>query len=882
MKTQTSSTHIAAVLLVYVALFPLLSVSFTTQPPLSRKRLGNDPWHYSVLDRNNCRYENYFRYGTRNTIVLMGIRDFLSKRIGKSKRDDDGNEDEAEAYGSANVNQIEQSPYSAWSAQGEMENSSQDYEEEEEEPYSRSQTLSFDEYMKNVQPYEEPEPYEKSEQHKKVDISSSEGTSKGDNDRSSSLLEKETIEERIKRMKSGSLTNEEKEAFLNMALSRTSSLLSNPRTLIRQQPPSDTKAYSSYNTPSASPGSKKMAPAPFPSDSLWNTVIGAGNEKTQEILNKSMKNSDDNKSGSTTVFSDSSTMDEAQKRAWFNMITSPDRFASFSANKKVQPTADPYSQIDYELDPPDLMTTNSEQQFQQQQDQQFQQQQQQQFQQQQQLFQQQQQLFQQQQQQQQMDENYLRDIPDNYPESADNVDLAARLEQAAIMQEKAAADARLRREQERNAAMQIQQEQQRKLKLLAKQREEELLRQQQEVMELKRQEELRLKKIEEQKKSLENERMKQLMQAQEEYWRKKLENEEKKKLAVLTKEEREALEERNKLLKEEEEKRKQSEEEKIHEQYEDNPNKSGVVQRTTMKEDMSQNQPEEETNVGSPKTRDEISSVVSLDNFSKEQSEKKNALDEMLDWQRQQMNSLSSPLPSPSRKTEGVRPIINTSPPQTIPSPSPTFNIPPAPSSSAPNAPRSLNPNIIKQENTIPIGKSESPKIPVVDWSTLGNQNSSPASSTTISSSKSNDNSNLDVGKNMPSPSPSPRLSLREMTMFKGNTNTAPKEQTTNANRNTSSPLKSDMKEPIAKTPIRQQTSLGTSKTVDNKGPKSDVDTSAPARKGPIRMQIFSGDNDEDDDDDTQQTKEVTKKKDIPDDQKAKAKSWGINLDLLK
>lgn len=117
----------------------------------------------------------------------------------------------------------------------------------------------------------------------------------------------ETVRDRINRVKSGHMTDEEKAAFLNNALTRTPPGQTGPR--IRQEiPPANGRKQASSSA------------TPFPKDALWNTVIGNGKSSSAT-------------GGSPSRYVDYSLKgkDDSAKREYLDMVTNPDRFKSYAA-----------------------------------------------------------------------------------------------------------------------------------------------------------------------------------------------------------------------------------------------------------------------------------------------------------------------------------------------------------------------------------------------------------------------------------------------------------------------------------------------------------------------------------------------------------------------
>ena len=130
---------------------------------------------------------------------------------------------------------------------------------------------------------------------------------------SSSSRYGETVRDRVKRVKSGAMTEDEKLAFLNNALTpRTAPGKKGPRIRQAIPEPGDGLRKSSSNS------SKSSKSSSFRNDALWNRVLGNTNPKDRGN-GRSPYNIED------VVGSDSA------KRKYLDMVTDPNRFSSYAA-----------------------------------------------------------------------------------------------------------------------------------------------------------------------------------------------------------------------------------------------------------------------------------------------------------------------------------------------------------------------------------------------------------------------------------------------------------------------------------------------------------------------------------------------------------------------
>ena len=122
----------------------------------------------------------------------------------------------------------------------------------------------------------------------------------------------ETVRDRINRVKSGHMTDEEKAAFLNSALTRTPPGSNGPP--IRQEIPAAN---------GSSRGASSSSASPFPKDALWNTLSNGKSSSSSS----SSSSGNAGRYGNTNLTGDS----DSAKREYLDMVTNPDRFKSYAA-----------------------------------------------------------------------------------------------------------------------------------------------------------------------------------------------------------------------------------------------------------------------------------------------------------------------------------------------------------------------------------------------------------------------------------------------------------------------------------------------------------------------------------------------------------------------
>ena len=126
----------------------------------------------------------------------------------------------------------------------------------------------------------------------------------------------ETPQERIQRVKSGKMTDEEKLAFVSVALSAGETKSRMP---LRQSIPT--------NLDGTGRGRRRSSASPFPKDSILRDVIfGRGKESDPSVIRQSM---------AAKELMDS----QKKKRDYFDMVTNPNRFKTYKSTPEAEADA---------------------------------------------------------------------------------------------------------------------------------------------------------------------------------------------------------------------------------------------------------------------------------------------------------------------------------------------------------------------------------------------------------------------------------------------------------------------------------------------------------------------------------------------------------------
>mmetsp|Transcript_1406 Transcript_1406/g.3147 ORF Transcript_1406/g.3147 Transcript_1406/m.3147 type:complete len:924 (+) Transcript_1406:167-2938(+) len=672
-------------------------------------------------DESNYRSQN----SRRDISLRMGIRSFLKKRI--LRRGDEGNSNEdcadgdGEKKSSSKQNNIDlrtvlQSPQSA----GLMESPLSNYDSDDDDDKS-GDTLEDDDGTEIAGKSEENSPTNpiRTDKNDKRTSKRKKKSLEDDNVLTSDMKQRlqEDAKERIRRVQTGGLTEEEKMAFLNTALTRTLPPKKPRGPPIRQKIPGlpegeeeeDGAKSSGYSTGGKN---KSGSSSTASTENIWNAI------RNRDFQNKGKGGSgSQSKIPVSSLIVDGKLKSEEAKRQWIDTVTNPDRFSSFSSLQKssitpeiatvknvfddenddeqdemeedtVGDTSAELGGVEKEIidesplpqSQPDFVEMKRR------------------------IAEDQQLLKAPKDDQQGV--KAVRDALDsimsmtkmasnkkgeNTTDALTNTakgnqtdDLASRLEQAAVEQEKRVTEARL-------AAEKKAQDEKKAIVELQRQREAEFMRKENERMETARKQAEKLRRQEEEKKEAERARLEALQAQQDEYWAKKLEKERSKREANMSPEERRVKEQKaivnatesserveRDVAKEVKRQRIREEERLREDKHEGEILKEAAEEklhdRERTRDIMIESAARVSRTVPKPSTED-----VSVSSFVQEQRRKKEELDRLAQSQAQQLKALNSPLPSHSKRPTGVAPNRPSIPVSRTPAPSSVPKRTPAP-----------------------------------------------------------------------------------------------------------------------------------------------------------------------------------------------------------
>eukprot|EP01083_Nonionella_stella_P190916 706974_1 len=391
----------------------------------------------------------------------------------------------------------------------------------------------------------------------------------------------ETVQDRINRVKSGQMTDEEKAQFLNNALTRVPQGQNGPK--IRQEiPDADGKKRAGVRSNTS-----------LPKDALWNTVIN----------NKNIDNRDDSPYKNTIRFnSKGERLDDSAKREYLDMVTNPDRFSQYAAMGGYKTKQEKLAAERAAADGSPGVVDNLQ----------------------------------------------MLDPAEDPPD----LELALRLETAAIMKEKEDARNKAQKAVEEKAKRQ-------QAEALMRDREEKMQQRNSDKYATQQANEIKKKEVKKETLAAERKRLAELQAAQDTYWSNKLKEEKNKKSSFENKEETERSES----------------EQKKRQVFEMAQVTKAQAEQAKIERLSQQGQGQVEKKEGTAPSPKEGANVVdaAANAFVDAQEKKKAALDQFMKEQKDRLATLSSPLPFQNSSVPKVQPrksngASSSPPPATIPS----------------------------------------------------------------------------------------------------------------------------------------------------------------------------------------------------------------------
>ena len=472
------------------------------------------------------------------TARSMGIRSYLSKRVGK-KRDKDDNADDEMEYPSS-LEAFDQQEEDEEDIQAAMEAIQKDLEAAADlykQKETNETTKTIPNTLANI--FGTDDMNAKSNKQNKKGKQQDKKDSFPSSSPSSASTYGESVQDRIKRVKAGSMTEEEKNAFLTTALARTTPGSNNSGPPIRQAIPDAIENFDEK---------KKMGRGTVKglinTDPLWNAVMGNTQKDTRT------------KKADGSGYTKGERMNDDAKKKYLDMVTNPDRFSSYAAmggSRKSTASADSVK-----------ATSNKEESVSEEEE-------------------------------EPSEENaeggggesfdaYTLGISSSLetPKMKKKTTLAGRLEVAAQLQEKKDKELKAQKELEKQAEKDRLADIMRAQAEVARRNEEELFRRRKEEQE-------RLDRIEQEKKDVEEKKMADLLAAQDAYWQKKMMEDQERKETTMSKEEREAELARGRqvaLKRAELERKKEMEREQLQqlrdeEEARENPHESEILEEVS-------------------------------------------------------------------------------------------------------------------------------------------------------------------------------------------------------------------------------------------------------------------------------------------------------------
>ena len=437
------------------------------------------------------------------TVHSMGIRSFIQNRRGNKGEKDDKDEEEGTEPLVQQQQQQEEEEDDEDDIQAAMEAIQKDLEAAENlymQPQSKRTTASDEDKDSKIIPNtlanifgsddsssggDQPNTNDKKGKKKKKNKDSPSSSPSP----SSASTYGETVKDRIKRVKAGSMTEEEKTAFLTTALTRTTPGSYNTGPPIRQAIPDPVESSDGRKRKrGGGGGGGGTIKGLINTDPLWNAVMGNTQKDTRVPQTKG-------------GYSKGDRMNDDAKKKYLDMVTNPDRFSSYAAmggSRKSTASADSVGAVSNEDESvPEVVEPLDDTEI-------------------------------------DVDDGYSLGISSSPepPKVKNKTTLAGRLEVAALLQEKRDKELKAQKELEKQAEKDRLAEVMRAQAEVARQHEEEVFRR-------RRVEKERLDRIEQEKKDVEDQKMADLLEAQDAYWEKKMTEDQKRKEEFMSEEERE-------------------------------------------------------------------------------------------------------------------------------------------------------------------------------------------------------------------------------------------------------------------------------------------------------------------------------------------------------
>ena len=253
-----------------------------------------------------------------STSLQMGIRSFIKKKILRRSGDDNEssdseNEEDSDTYTDdsssvdVNLHSLLQSPESAGLMEGGKPSSSKKAKRNEDDAEPNLPAASM-----------------------------------------SSGYSQEDIQQRIRRVKGGGMTEEEKMNFLNTALTRTNERKKSRGPPIRQKIPGMDDNNDDVSSKSSSD----------PNKNLWDAITKKGSGKGSS--NDGSGEDSKEEFSVASLLTDGKLKNEQAKRLYIESITNPDRFSSFSAMKSASASDDASLQVKSKVDDDDVADEEEE------------------------------------------------------------------------------------------------------------------------------------------------------------------------------------------------------------------------------------------------------------------------------------------------------------------------------------------------------------------------------------------------------------------------------------------------------------------------------------------------------------------------------------------
>ena len=277
--------------------------------------------------QNNRICSSHTNASRRDTSLSMGVRSFIKRKI--LRRGEDKDEDGESVSSDVTLNSILQSQGSVGSMESPLsidENGAEGADTGKTKAAKASKSDTAKKYVEEI-------------------------LSKDPEQEATKYYEEEDTQDRIRRMKRGGMTEEEKMNFLSTALSRPSPNQKPTGPPIRQTIPGMEDAISGSKDRNAGGEAKSASASGKTENSVWNAITGrkSGGKDDKGRGGGSASSSPPGEISVASLMMDGKMKNEEAKRRYLESVTNPDRFSTFSTQRSPASKAEEPEALEIEV-----------------------------------------------------------------------------------------------------------------------------------------------------------------------------------------------------------------------------------------------------------------------------------------------------------------------------------------------------------------------------------------------------------------------------------------------------------------------------------------------------------------------------------------------------